>query len=324
MLPLSAEESLTASMGFILMDPMISVYKSEEQSPRSFDLLDTESWNESLDPLPRTRTQTQTQTESQSPPVDIMTPPQHRSRQQEHINQPIFNSADNDIPRPAQEASRFSAKMLALPTLSIRPFDINTQREAGHMGINPITLRGEMGLLPGRLGEGKEFANAMSWLTPIERSSHCQQTPSMRPQLPQYESNGAIIDMKELHLQYAQAILNGDVIVESFVDADSPPHSLIAQSLLAASLPQKCSTHDGHEEDWVDMSDEEESAVEEKSGSGHKREDSGYSSAEASYRKKIAQGKRPDAKRRKTVRFDDEATEEQKEETNMGRIGSVE
>ena len=175
------------------------------------------------------------------------------------------------------------------------------------MGINPITLRAETGLLPGRLGEGKEFANAMSWLRPKKRCSQYQHNPSTSQSLRQHQFDGAVVYTNEMHLQLAQAILNGDVTEESPVKADSTPQSLIAQSLLVASLPQQLGTSDEHEEDWVDMSDDEESVVEEKMKSSHKREDSGYSSAEASYREKIAKGQRPVAKRGKTVRFEEEA-----------------
>jgi hypothetical protein len=254
-----------------------------------------------------------------------MTPPQHWSwqRQRQHLSQAIAKTPDDGIPRPATDIKTYPGKMLALPIPSIRPVDVNAKREAGYMGINPITLTGETGLLPGAWGEGKEFVNSMAWHRSNKRAlqyQHRQPPLSASQKLLQQKYDEMMISVEKMSLQYAQAILNGDVFEESSVDVDSPHCSLITESLLSASLPPESGACDEDKRDWVDVSDDEKSVVDGKTEACHKREDSGYSSAEASYRKTLAQGKWPVAKWRKTVRFDEETVEKQGEETKAGKL----
>lgn len=163
----------------------------------------------------------------QTPPVSITTSPQHGSSQlSQHTERPDFDMIDNNIPLSVPSINKHSEKMIALPVPSVRPVEINTHREAGYMGMNPITLIGETGLLPGSWGEGKEYVNVMSG------DEKRRQTEEQKPvkgqvdartrQLHRRRGDAAIIDMHELHMQYAQAVLNGTALEESSAKT-SPP-----------------------------------------------------------------------------------------------------
>ena len=87
----------------------------------------------------------------QTPPLDIVPPPQHQTRQRQNNNAERTQLSINNgpLPCPMIQVNTEPEKMLAHPIPSVRPIDINRYREPGHMGINPITLVGETGLLPG-------------------------------------------------------------------------------------------------------------------------------------------------------------------------------
>ena len=301
----------------------MSSYDKKMASLDKFALPSGDSLQENLD----------AQTPTPTPPMAIRNPlrRQKRWQRQQYTNQTtVRNPLDDPIPRPATDVTLFPGKMLALPIPSVRSIDINTQREAGYMDINPITLRGETRLLPGTWGDGKEFVDSMPWLQPKRRSSQQQQQNSVSQQLPQRKPNGEVVDVKELRLKYAQTILDGKVVEESSLEFDSPSRSLITQSLLGSSLvrssqlktclPEQHGPGDGEEGDWVDISEDEKSAADERKGSCPKREDSGYSSSSASFTTKAVEEKAAVAKPKKTVRFDEVAVEQPKKGMKAGTL----
>jgi hypothetical protein len=136
--------------------------------------------------------------------------------------------------------------------------------------------------------------------------------------VPQRRSDEAVIDLRELRMQYAQAVLDGDVLEESSVE--STPSTFVVCSL-PETLQPECSAAaaagDAGEE-WVDVTgeeeeEEEEEAVDGQKKPGHKQEDSGYSSGDDASTLKIARlAKWSVVRRRKEVRFDEEAIEKQR------------
>ncbi len=296
-----------------------SYHNSGGEPVEDLQMLDDENVDEYLE-LP-----------AQTPPLIITTPPQHRCRQRRSNRASAdSNMIDDPIPRPAIDINNHSGKMLALPIPSVRPVDINTRREPGCMGINPITLMGETGLLPGSWGDGMEFVNPMAWHQPrrqpqkpepvtpradAEKWQHSQQKPCP-----------AVIDFDELQLQYAQAILDGHVFEDSSVEGTLLQVTMQSR---AESLPSEyCEGGDEEKEehddeaDWVNISDEE-NAVDGQKASNHKREDSGYSSGEAYSTRKTARVRVPVVPRRKKVRFDDEAIEKEQREWRVFKSTKV-
>lgn len=153
---------------------------------------------------------------------------------------------DNNIPLSVPSINKHSEKMLALPFPSVRPVDINTHREAGYMGMNPITLIGETGLLPGSWGEGKEYVNVMSGDETRRQTEEQKpvkgQVDARTRQLHQRKGDAAIIDMHELHMQYAQAVLNGTALEES--NANTSPPLVIRQSRAVIRAAKSCNFDD--------------------------------------------------------------------------------
>lgn len=213
-----------------------------------------------------------------TPPMVVKTPSWHRRPQ--HVNRTHSNSSkDDDIPRPAKDVdvSISSGKMLALPIPSVRPVDINVRREAGYMGMNPITLTGETGmLLPGTWGKGKEFVNVMPWKGG-QRMTRQSTTSVVDAQLSseQITKESEVVDIKELRGQYSRAVVKGNVCEGSTFD--SPPLSLYIQPRGTISESKRCE-EDHSEEDWEDIS-ENEGAVNQQKNVSQRREGPGYCSS---------------------------------------------
>lgn len=274
----------------------------------------------------------------QTPPLDIVTPPQYQGRRRNNTEARADPSVAADpIPRPITTSNHTSeGKMLALPIPTVRPVDINERREAGCMGINPITLMGEGGLLlPGGWGDKKEFQRAMVWHKPLRQremeAARCGDSGGMWPlqQQRRSDSKPVVVDWKELQLQYSQAILDGGICVDSAESASLP---FVLQGR-AGILPLEQDTAEGGGDDddgdeWVDVAEcdgDDEDGTDRKKESGHKREDSGYSSSrhDGSSTLKSAPTVRPVMPQRKTVRFDDETIEKQREESKAWKILTV-
>jgi hypothetical protein len=167
-------------------------------------------------------------TPPQTPPLDIGIPPLQQGRRRRgtecYQNKVRMDSDTLDqIPRPPQEIGIHTNKMLALPIPTIRPVDINLHREPGYMGINPVTLIGQTGLLPGIWGEGKEFVNTLAWHKPAGQQQQQEFARSQRDAKLRENSQGrqgaVVADLKELRMHYAQAVLDRDAFEESSAES---------------------------------------------------------------------------------------------------------
>ena len=222
---------------------------------------------------------------------------------------------DDPIPRPVTGINTQPGKMLALPIPSVRPMDINEFREPGYMGINPITLMGETGLLPGSWGQGKEFVKAMPWPEPRERTGEKQlatgRNGASRQQLRQEKSDAVTIDMRELRTQYAKAVLDGDTCEESSTQSRCLPFAM--RSTAKPPTPEICHAG-GDETDWVDVSDgeDDEDTIDGQKESGHKRDDSGYSSGDIDQTLTTDRTRPPVVPQRKNVCFDERPVEKER------------
>lgn len=281
-----------------------SVGDAEVFDNEAFDVFDSENVGECLRHPPPT------------PSRAMMTLPQHRSRHhQQHTARAVCNMIDDPIPRPAIETNNHWGKMLALPIPTVRLVDVNIRREPCYMGINPITLMGETALLPGSWGDGKELMSTMAWSEPRgqlrEQESATSRTAAETQKLVQQDPGCVVIDMNELRMQYAQAILDGDIFEESGRE-DTP-----LQMAMPSQREVADANNNNNENDWVDVSDDEEGAICGE-GSSHRREDSGYSSGETERISNTTRADSPVAHRRKTVRFDEEAIEKP-----QGELGAL-
>lgn len=257
----------------------------------------------------------------ETPPMEVARSSRRRSRRRpQHTDRTHSLTLEDDIPRPANDANvHSSGKMLAFPIPSVRPVDINVRREAGYMGINPITLTGEMGLLlPGSWGDGKEFVNVMpgkeaKWQRLTQQQSSISGAAGQQ-QLQEDSRERVVMDMDELRMQYTQAVVEGDALEESMLD--SPPVSLCIQRQRSIAESKTCEA-DHREEDWVDISDEE--AIKQQNNAGHRRDDSGYCSSGGtdSVGGLAAPEKRNVVQKVKKVRFDEEAIEKQRKESKV-------
>ena len=249
----------------------------------------------------------------QTPPLAIVTPARHQSRHGActTTHRAQSEKISDHINRPARVTHANSEKMLAFPIPTVRSVDLNSHREPGYMGINPITLRGETGMLPGSWGQGKEFSNSMAWLEPrrqpLRQACAARQLNEKMQQQPQQVSDRTVTNMDELRMQYAQAVLDGDACDESEMEDTSSPAAI--QNPMEAWPAEKGDTEaDGDE--WEDIPDDEEDAAEEHNEPGHKRDDSGYFSGETDSTTRTCQAK-PPVLVRKMVRFNEQAIEEQ-------------
>ncbi|ERF68814.1 hypothetical protein EPUS_06258 [Endocarpon pusillum Z07020] len=241
----------------------------------------------------------------QTPPLGIVHPSKHQPNQHwnDDTERTQLSMHADPIPRPQMQIDSHPEKMLAHPIPSVRPTDINRYREPGYMGINPITLVGETGLLPGSWGQGKEFVNVMAgheprkWPGAREPLAYRYDT-SMQQQ----KADPVIVDMNELRMQYAQAILDGGACAES---SSKGSYLTIAMQSRKDTWAKGCDGVGGieveeeHEDDdhvddenndndndddmadWEEVSGDEQDEIDSEYGSGHKRDDSGYSSGKA-------------------------------------------
>lgn len=257
---------------------------------------------------------------AQTPPLDIVTPSHHRIRQRpQHTERTQLSMLDVPIPRPVIEPNSHFGKMLALPIPSVRPVDINTHREASYMGINPITLMGETGLLPGSWGQGREFVNAMAWHKPRKRSGGLENASAhQNGARTGQKSNREVVNMNGLRMQYAQAVLHGDACVES--SGDGRFLAFAIRRKVGTVLGERCDAS-ADEEEWVDISDDEDGTIDRPDEAGHKREDSGYSSGEAEADSAIKMARaRLLVVPRKRVRFDEVAIEQESKACKLPRL----
>ncbi|KAF7511051.1 hypothetical protein GJ744_005597 [Endocarpon pusillum] len=145
----------------------------------------------------------------QMPPLSIEHPSKHQQNQ--HRNNDIERTQHSmhadPILRPQMQIDSHPEKILAHPIPSVLPTDINRYREPGYMGINPITLVAETGLLPGSWGQGKEFVNVMAGHEP-RKWSGVREPLAYRNEarMQQQKADPVVVDMDELRMQYAQAI----------------------------------------------------------------------------------------------------------------------
>lgn len=261
-------------------------------SPQTIQMLNgTEEFGEPVEPS------------TQSPPLEVAASLRDHSRQRPKPPQRAHSSTMNEIPRPRQEIHAHFGKMLALPLHSVRPVDLNDHRKPGYTGINPVTLKGETGLLPGSWGQGKELSSTMAFCREARERQHKPDT--------------AALHLYELRMQYAQAILDGDTFEESSMEHSAPIFTIPSQ---AESLPQENPIID--DEEWVDISDDDvEDTADRKKEQNHKREDSGYSTGDTTETLENTRAiKRPMVLRRKKVRFDQEAVEKQQEEWRTSKV----
>lgn len=241
-------------------------------------------------------------------PVAIAPPFQRQSRQDSGTRERARSQTiSDDIPRPAGLSDTHSGKMLALPIPTVRPVDVNWQREPGYLGINPITLRGETGLLPGSWGEGKEFLNAMTWREPLRRlpgqkRAGCRINGKMQ-QLPQQISDHIVSDMSELRTQYAKAVLDGHACEESRLEGTRLPAVIQSRS---DTLPAQQPEAHNDAAKWEDVPDDAEDTPDRHSESAHNGQDSGYCSGETNSTLRTPRENRQDVL---MVRFDKGAIE---------------
>jgi hypothetical protein len=237
-----------------------------EVSPQTRHMLDGQEFDEHVE-VP-----------SQTTPLDTVAPSQLQRIQRLQSNaRTSLSTAMKGIPQPLIPIYNRSGKMLALPITTVRSVDLNEQREPGYMGINPITLMGEAGLLPGSWGAKKEYVTAMVWQKPPkqprEQEPAWYRTDPERYEAPQREPDEAVIDLHELRMQHAQAVLDGDACEESSVESNP-------LAFATRSLPKTIHSEHGaaaagdDEEDWSDVTDEEQQAVDGQNKPGRRREDS--------------------------------------------------
>jgi hypothetical protein len=222
----------------------------------------------------------------QTPPVRIAHEPPHPRKQRREQTSPATFSYfdDHELPRATNRPTRYPDKMLALPPYIVRPVDINVYRKPGHMGINPITLAGLTGSLPGALGEGKEFINSMPCHRPPNRprprgNPKARQSDDVTvEQVRQQSSEDLMFEMTYLRTRCMQAVLDGDAIDDSSVGTHNAPEVL---SRFPEPAPQeKYHLSAGDDAEWVDTSDDEDGFKGEKAP-GINRKDSGYSTGDA-------------------------------------------
>jgi hypothetical protein len=244
----------------------------EEVSPQTRHMLDGQKFEEHVEVL------------SQTPSLDTVAPSQLQGTQRlQTTARTSFSTAMKGTPRPLIQIYNHSGKMLALPITTVRSVDLNEQREPGYMGINPITLMGEAGLLPGSWGARKEYVAATVWQKPPkqprEQEPAWYRTDPGRYEAPQRKPDEAVIDLHELRIQHAQAVLDGDAVEESSVESN---RSTFATRSLPKTLHSEygAAAAAGYYEDWADVTDEEEQAVDGQKKPGRRREDSKYSSGD--------------------------------------------
>lgn len=264
-------------------------------------MLESEGFSRNIKALPQT------------PPLATAAHSRHQSRHSScTTNQQSQSRQRSDhIDQPATVVHANSKKMLALPIPIVRAVDLNTYREPGYMGINPITLRGETGMLPGSWGDGKEFVNSMPWLEPRRQpqrqvcAAHRIKERMLPP--PQQVLDRTVMNMDELRTQYAQAVLDGHACAASEMEESAGPAAI--QNPKVTCPAEKGDTEaDGYE--WEDVTDDEEVAIEGHSEPKQKRDDSGYFSGETESTPSPSQPK-PTLLRRKMVRFREGVIEEQ-------------
>ncbi len=266
----------------------------------------------------------------QTPPLDITSPSQHRRmqpQQQNHEEERMRVSINADpIPQPTMlQVNTDPGKMLAHPIPSLRPTDINRHRESGYMGINPVTLVGETGLLPGSWGQGKEFVDVMARHEP--RKWPAGKDPvayrnDARMQL-QNKVDQVIVDTNELRTQYARAILDGGACVES---SSNGSYLTMAMQSGKETWAKECNgvgdDFGGGEEvgdEWLDISEDEEDTGGVENESGHKRDDSGYASGKPESRSRKSPAAVPVMCRGKRVRFGEEASDKERKACKLPR-----
>jgi hypothetical protein len=128
-----------------------SSHDIKEVSPQTRQMLDGQDFDEYVEFPPQT------------PPLDILARSQlQRTQRLQNNARTPSSTAMKGIPRPQVAIYNHSRKMLALPIQTVSSVDLNEQREPGYMSINPITLMGEAGLLPGSWGAKKEYVTAMA------------------------------------------------------------------------------------------------------------------------------------------------------------------
>jgi hypothetical protein len=236
------------------------------------------------------------------------------------------------IPRLQIQIDSHPEKMLAHPTPSVRPTDINRYREPGYMAINPITLVGETGLLPGSWGQGKEFVNVMAGYEPRKRPGVREPlTYRNDTRMQQQKADPVIVDMNELRLQYAQAILNGGACAES---SSKGSYLTIAMQSRKDTWAKGCdgvggiqveeerreeeddddnndNDNDDDTADWEDVSEDKEVEIDSENGSDHKR-DSGYSSGKVESASETSRAGMPVVPLGRKVHFDAETTDKER------------
>lgn len=222
----------------------------------------------------------------QTPPVPIAPEPRHPRKRRTEQTPPVpFNPFDDhDIPRPAKRATGDPNMMLALAVPIVRPVDVNVYRKPGHMGINPTTLTGLTGPLPGAFGEGKEYTNSMPCHRPQNRPEprepKTRQIDATVERVRQQSSEDLMFGMTKFRMQYLQAVLDGDAIDDSSVDTN---HERADLSRFPEPAPQETAQNaagDDGDADWVDTSDDED-ASERETEPEIIRKDSGYASGDA-------------------------------------------
>jgi hypothetical protein len=263
--------------------------------------------------------------------MDIITPLQHETRYESssyHRGRYAWRGdadlADDPILRPAAPKPDHKGRMLALPIPSVRPADINIEREVGYMGMNPITLRGETGLLPGRWGDRNELKRSGSVVQPRRYSSEqelvSQQHIAEAVGRIAGRSEEVVIDLEELRRGYTQAVQDGAVFEDSSVE--SLPFAILTPPPRIPMVDRR-EVEQEAEDDWVDEPSEKSSARDTQEGSKHKREDSGYSSSHSASPAAGIMYIRGQRKRRKMVRFDEEAIQKQQNERRTSGLQRV-
>jgi hypothetical protein len=208
-----------------------------------------------------------------------------QQRQRQIFLAPVEYANDEGTCRAVGRAT--CHKMLALPIPIIRPADINSCREPGHTGINPVTLAGTTALLPGALGQGKECVNSMPFYRlpsrPQPGRDGTRRITSALGRSRQQSSADLVSSVTELRMQYAQNMLNkgGEKNM-----AGNACHESRQLPRFSVAAPRESHGDEagaaGDEDQWVDTSDEEnldkKNLFECRTEAEHKAKDSGYSS----------------------------------------------
>lgn len=278
----------------------------------------------------------------QAPPSSIVHPAKHQPNQHRNNDtQRTQLSMHADlIPRPQMQIDSHPEKMLAHPIPSVRPTDINIYREPGYMAINPITLVGETSLLPGSWGQGKEFVNVMAGYE-LRKRPGVREPLTYRDdaRIQQQKADPAILDMNELRMQYAQAILDGGACAES---SSRGSYLTIAMQSRKGIWARGCdgvggieveeeqedddnrddnnnnNDNDDDMADWEDFSEDEEDEIDSENGSGHKR-DSGYSSGKAESALKTSPAGMPGMPLGRKVYFNEETIDKERKACKLTR-----